>query len=152
MGSNPRTWGLIAIFLVLSACSREKRVIDPNQPISAPVGNNDPRSSQYSGNHFQISTGGRYFAWYGCNVCHSAGAPAAENLAARLARKPVDIASVYRAIQAHGELGSRIPSEQLWQLSAYVEQLASLDPAKRRRQDLDQSGEAQAGNWQGPVL
>jgi cytochrome c oxidase cbb3-type subunit 3 len=138
----------IAASAALGACSSEKRAIEVEQPMTDPVGPADPRFAAYIDNAFQVSQGGRDFAWYGCGGCHGAGA-----------RGPLDLGKPHlatsdrldAAIAAHGVLGQRIPVEQRWQLTAYVRKLPSLEPEQRRRQDLDQVGEPQGSNWSGPV-
>jgi len=142
---------LITATLPLSACSREARVIDPDQPVTTPVGASDPRQGQFADNLFQVAQGGRYFAWYGCGACHDAQARGALDLADAKSKAGGSIDRLYGAIAAHGPLGARIPTEQLWQLAAYVRQLPELDPALRRRQDLDQAAEPQAHQWSGPL-
>jgi hypothetical protein len=142
---------LITAASALSACSREARVIDPDQPLTAPVGASDPRHGQFTDNLYQIAQGGRYFAWYGCGACHGAQARGTLDLADPRAKGGGSIDKLYAAIAAHGPLGKRIPTEQLWQLAAYVGQLPKLDPALRRRQDRDQAAEPQANQWSGPL-
>lgn len=147
-----RGWGgALAALLALAACSQEKRVLDADQPASDPAGAQDPRTHRFQDNAWQVSEGGRYFAWYGCGTCHGEGAKGPLNLADGIWRHGSTPDRVYASIAGHGALGARILPEQRWQLAAYVQQLPTLDPAYRRRQDLDQVGEAQADTWPGPV-
>ena len=138
----------LAALAALGACSKEKRVIEVEAPMTDPVGPADPRFSAYDGNAFQAAQGGRYFAWYGCGACHGVGARGKLDLS-----KPLQMTAdqVYWAIAGHGALGQRIQIEQRWQLTAYVRQLPSLKPEQRSRQDLDQAGEPQGPSWNGPV-
>ncbi|MBW8786073.1 MAG: c-type cytochrome [Novosphingobium sp.] len=142
---------LFAAVLAMSGCSREKRVIDADQPVTERIGAQDPRAHQFGDNLFQVSQGGRYFAWYGCNGCHGENARGRADLADGHWRHGATVDRVFASITGHGPTGLRIPVEQRWQLAAYVQQLPRLDPAYRRRQDIDQVGEAQADQWQGPV-
>jgi cytochrome c oxidase cbb3-type subunit 3 len=142
---------LAAALLVLAACSKEKRVLDADQPVTDPIGSADPRARQFQDNAYQMAQGGRYFAWYGCGGCHGSGARGALDLGDGQWRRGSTPDRVYAAIAGHGALGARIQPEQRWQLAAYVQQLPRLDAAKRRRQDIDQAGEPQAGSWTGPV-
>lgn len=137
--------------LALSGCSKESRLTDADQPVTAPSGSADPRAAQYRDNAFQVSQGSRYFSWYGCGGCHAAGAAGALNIAKGRWRRGGTIDRIFASITGHGQLGQRIPIEQRWQLAAYVMQLPGLDPALRRRQDLDSVGEAQASQWRGPI-
>lgn len=142
---------MLGIALALGACTKEARVLDADQPVTAPVDANDPRGSQYRDNAYQVAQGGRYFAWYGCTRCHGDSAAGTRDLADASWRHGGTIDRVYASIAHHGALGRRIPPEQIWQLAAYTVQLSALDPPLRRRQDLDQIGEPSAGAWQGPV-
>lgn len=138
---------LVVVATSQAGCSRERRQIDPDQPLTAPTGAADPRISRFQDNAFQIAQGARYFAWYGCNACHGTHPQGS----ADLAHSRLGLDGLYTAIADHGSLGRRIPSEQLWQLAAYVHRLARFDPSQRQRQDLDQAAEPQAGQWKGPL-
>ena len=46
---------------------------------------------------------------------------------------------------------SRMPEEQLWEVSGYVQHMHKIKPAARRRQDLDQQGQPQATSWTGAL-
>jgi mono/diheme cytochrome c family protein len=138
---------------VLGACSNEVRDLGPNLPQTAPAGNADPRISAYQANRYQVSQGGRYFAWYGCSTCHEESAPGAANLANGHWRRGGGFADVYQAIAAHRPEPAYedvIPVEQLWQVTAYVRDLPNYYPEKRRRVSLDQKGELQGSQWSGP--
>ena len=140
--------------LSLAACSKEGRKLDPGQPQTAPAGPDDPRAAQFDGNVFQVAQGGRYFTWYGCGTCHRPESRGVLDLADRTWRHGGEVDAVYRSIaERHGQraYGRHIPAEQLWQMTAYVRQLGTLDPARRRRQDTDQRGEPQAQSWGGPL-
>jgi len=146
--------GPMLLALSLVACSREARQVDPGQPQTAPAGPDDPRKSRFADNLFQVAQGGRYFTWYGCAACHHPRATGALDLADRAWRHGGTVDAVYRSIaERHGQYayGRHIPAEQLWQLSVYVRQLPTLDPARRRRQDTDQRGEPQAQSWGGAL-
>jgi mono/diheme cytochrome c family protein len=139
----------------MTACSAEKRAIGPSQPQTAPNGPSDPRIALIEANAAQLSTGGRYFAWYGCGRCHAQGAAGDLDLTHVGHRPDGGFDQVYGSIAAHAGIspsyGERMPTEQLWQITAYVRSLATLEPDRRRRQDLDQRGEPQADTWSGPV-
>lgn len=141
----------LAGVLALTACSREKRVVDVGQPVTAPVGPTDPRVPAYRDNLFQVAQGGRYFSWYGCMACHGETARGPLDLSDKDWRHGGSIDRVFASITAHGPKFAQIPEEQRWQLAAYALQLPRTDPAYRRRQDTDQVGEPQAGTWTGPV-
>lgn len=124
-------------------------------PQTAPNGAEDPRAAKYERNVYQVAQGGRYFTWYGCGGCHGGDAKGRLDLGDRVWTHGGDLDQVYGFI-AHGHpgpqpYGARIPAEQLWQITAYVRNLPRLTPERRRRQDLDQTGEPQASAWAGPV-
>lgn len=144
---------LILLF-ALSACSKEARSLGPAVPQTPPHGPSDPRIAQYQDNVFQISQGGRYFSWYGCGACHSDALPGVRNLADRHWTRGSGFDRVYAAIvQRHPaqRYAVKVPTEQLWQITAYVRDLPTHYPEKRHRQDVDQVGEPQGASWTGPV-
>lgn len=125
----------------------------PAMPQTPPVGDADPRVSRYQVNAYQVSQGARYFSWYGCVGCHSAKAQGVLDLADRRSRSGGGFAHVFAAIaDRHGRLHYRanIPTEQLWQLTAYVRDLPEHTPEKRRRTAIDQKAEARGAQWSGP--
>ena len=142
------------IALALCGCSQEARDIGPSVPQTPPRSAEDPRIRYFQGNVYQVSQGGRYFSWYGCAACHGENAPGFRNLSDDRWRSGGGFDRVYGAIAVrHGDLryGIRVPAEQLWQITAYVRDLPLHTPEKRRRIAIDQSGEAQADSWAGPV-
>lgn len=144
---------LLLAFACLAACSKEARDIGPSLPQTPPLGNGDPRIAAYQDNVYQVSQGGRYFSWYGCMGCHADDAPGARNLPDGRWRHGGGFAQVFTSIaKGHGGLdyGARIPTEQLWQLTAYVRDLPTHTPEKRRRLAVDQQAEPQGSTWSGP--
>ncbi len=143
--------------VALAGCSAQSRSIGPDVPQTEPLGAQDPRAARYERNAYQVAQGGRYFTWYGCGVCHGSDASAPLNLNDKLWSHGSDLDQVFRYIArghagALATYGERIPTEQLWQITAYVRTLPQLKPEKRRRQDVDQAGEAQGSGWTGPVV
>lgn len=144
------------IALPVASCSAESRSAGPDLPQTAPKGAQDPRAAAYERNLYQVAQGGRYFTWYGCGSCHGSTAQGPLNLGDRVWVHGSDLDQVYgfiasRHLGARPGYAARIPTEQLWQITAYVRNLPRLTPEKRRRQDLDQVGEPQGSNWTGPV-
>jgi len=130
----------------LCGCQREKRDLGPSPPVTPPISAQDPRSDQYQKNLWQISQGGRLFAWYGCQSCHSAEAQGALDLKDGSWRNGGDLAQVWASIAEGRPDGmpayrDRIPVEQIWQIAAYVRDLHNHAPPMLRRQDADQGGE-----------
>ena len=142
--------GLIAIACAavvaagLGACEAEKHQAGPAAPMTAPVSPTDPRIADTEANAWQVSQGGRLFAWYGCQSCHGEGAQGPLDLADNRWRHGGEATDVYRSI-AEGWPGmpayGAVPADQLWQLTAYVRKLGDTRPSKRRRQDADQAAE-----------
>ena len=140
---------------LLAACGAEKRTTGPSQPQTPPNGPSDPRIPLVEASFDKISQGGRYFAWYGCNGSHAQGAPDVRAMYHPGWKHRGSFDQVYSAIASHPGIsppyGMRIPAEQLWQITAYVRSLPTLEADRRRRQDFDQKGEPQAATWSGPV-
>ena len=137
---------------LLISCSSEERALGPDLPQTAPNGRTDPRISIAENNFYQISQGGRYFSWYGCNGCHHAGAPI--SLDAPTPEKRRSFTFIYSAIASgHPGLGFgvSIPSEQIWQLTAYVRDLPRHHEEKIDRLNDDQSSEPSGRIWKGPL-
>ena len=140
----------------LGGCSKEARTLASDQPQTPPTGADDPRIPRYQDNAYQVSQGGRYFAWYGCGRCHGTDATGVRNLQDGLWRHGGTMDAVYAFIAAGhpGALpryGAQIPVEQLWQISAYVRDLPAHTPAKNRRNDMDAKAEPQGAIWTGPL-
>ena len=148
-----RAIGLL-VAAAVSGCSGEARTVAPTVPQTRPSSDDDPRIAAYQANVYQISQGGRYFAWYGCASCHDDGSEPAQNLADDRWRHGAGFAAVYAAIaDGHGTaaFARRIPAEQLWQVTAYVRDLPRHTPEKRRRTAIDQAAEPQGASWRGPL-
>lgn len=123
-------------------------------PQTPPISDVDPRIPDYQANFYQVAQGGRYFSWYGCSGCHSDGAGSVLDLGDGKWASGGGFAHVFTSIAGrHGRLryGERVPTEQLWQLAAYVRDLPAHTPEKRRRNAVDQAGEAQGAWWSGPL-
>ena len=137
-----RSGSIIGMIVLACGCSAEQRTLVAPQPTSAPTGPSDPRIAAIKDNFYQISQGGRYFSWYGCTNCHgepNAGWPP---------RLP--FVTFYGRI-GHKGYDRKVPAEQRWQISAYLNSLPTTDAAKRHRQAVDQKGEPTAERWQGPL-
>jgi cytochrome c oxidase cbb3-type subunit 3 len=148
-----RCLSTILLAAALGACSNEARNVGPTVPQTAPMSDEDPRIPAYQANFAQIAQGGRYFAWYGCSNCHTENGAPALNLADDDWSNGAGFAAVYRSIAGrHGrpDYATRIPAEQIWQLTAFVRDLPKHHPEKRRRSAVDQRAEPQGSRWTGP--
>jgi hypothetical protein len=142
--------------MALAACAPEKRQLKPTSPLSDPTGPSDPRGPLFEKNSWRVSEGGLYFTLYGCGACHGESARGYLDLADDRWRYGGSIRDVFLST-ADGRAGgmpayrSRMPQEQLWQVTAYVLQLHKLKPAARRRQDGDQQGQPTGDTWTGAL-
>ncbi len=139
--------------LACCACSPEARTLGPSLPQTPPQSDRDPRIPAYQDNFYQLATGGRYFAWYGCGICHTDSSAGWMDLGDGRWRHGGGFAQVYGAIaDQHGSLAyrKRIPTEVLWQLTAYVRDMPEHHAEKRRRVNLDQQAEPTGSKWSGP--
>ncbi len=140
-------WAIVA--LLLAGCSRERRTVDVEQPSTPPSASApDPRMDRYLKNSYEVSQGGRYFVWYGCAGCHDGRPGHAIDLAVGPWRHGRSVAEVFRYV-AHDHPppseGPRIPDEQLWEITAYIDHLPSVDPEARFRQANDLAREPRPG-------
>ena len=149
-------WAVLLSSMALSACAPEKRELTPTSPLSDPTSPADPRAPLFEDNSWRVSQGGLYFTLYGCGSCHGEGARGVLDLGDDRWRYGGSIKDVFLSI-ADGRSGgmpayrSRMPQEQLWQVSGYVRQLHKLKPAVRRRQDVDQQGQPTGDSWTGAI-
>jgi len=144
---------ILLIAACLGGCTREARSLGPSSPQTRPWDDSDPRIAAYQANFYQMSQGGRYFSWYGCSGCHAENAKGAANLPDGRWRYGGGFSQIFGSIaDRHGRLAyaSRIPIEQLWQLTAYVRDLPQHYPEKRRRVERDAQAEPQGSTWSGP--
>jgi len=141
------------LLLACASCSQEARNVGPTVPQTRPRNGADPRIALYQANVDQVSQGGRYFAWYGCQACHGEGATGVRNLADGHWRHGGGFVQVFTSIaDRHGTLryAVRVPPEQLWQLTAYARDLPLHTPEKLHRQAVDQQAEPVGNGWSGP--
>lgn len=147
---------MLPVGLALGACAPEKRDLTTTAPLSDPTSAGDGRAQLFEGNLWRVSQGGLYFTLYGCGACHGATAKGALDLGDDRWRYGGSIKDVFLSI-ADGRVGgmpayrSRMPQEQLWEVSAYVRHLHKTKPAARRRQDVDQQGQPTGDTWTGAI-
>jgi mono/diheme cytochrome c family protein len=136
--------------VILGGCQPEKRTIGPSPPVTPPVSDADPRAVLYQKNAWQIAQGGRLFAWYGCQGCHTDTATGALDLADDHWQNGGGLAQVWTSIaegRADGmpAYAGRVPDEQIWQLTAYVRDQHKHARPVLRRQNADEANEPQDG-------
>ena len=140
---SARPWIAVAGVLALAGCQREARdyrgppppvQAQPSvSPTSLAVGGlaqpppRDSREPIYEGNAFHVSEGKRYYDWYNCYGCHSAGG------GGDIGPPLIDDQWIYGGSieQIHASIvegrpngmpafRARIPDNQAWELAAYV--------------------------------
>lgn len=152
MGEAIRILAVAASLAATAGCSKEARTLASDAPLSAPRSAADPRIPIFQANAYQISQGGRYFAWYGCASCHDADAMGWRDLGDGRWKHGGGFDQVYRVIaERHGDIGARLPEQQRWQITAYVRDLSQQQREKRVRQDRDAAGEPAGTSWTGQL-
>jgi cytochrome c oxidase cbb3-type subunit 3 len=94
--------------------------------------------SEYEGNAYAISEGKRLFEWMNCTGCHSNGGggsgPALMDDTWIYGSEPQDIYETIVDGRPNGmpSFASRLTTQQVWQLVAYVRTLSGLGPKAAR--------------------
>lgn len=135
--------------LALCACAPEKRDVGPAPPVTPPLSEQDQRIPLYQENKWQISQGGRFFTWYGCQSCHTEHAKGALDLTDDQWKNGGGFTAVWASIAAGRTDGmpgyaGRVPDEQIWQLTAYVRDEHRHARPLLRREDSDETNEPQS--------
>jgi cytochrome c oxidase cbb3-type subunit III len=137
---------VLALTLVTTGCEREQRrfsepggsAVTLTTPLSdiragGPAVAN-PVRSPYDENAFAISEGQRLFEWFNCTGCHAHGGgsmgPALMDAQWVYGSAPEQIFSTIVQGRPNGmpAFGGRIPTQQVWQLVAYVRSLSGELP------------------------
>ena len=139
---------LAGLVLTMSACQREERRFREAAPGATPQGTarlsvlqpGEPRpmarhiASGYDENAYAITEGQRLFAWYNCAGCHANGGggmgPPLIDDKWIYGSAPENIYQTIVEGRPNGmpAWGGRIPSSQIWQITAYVRSLSGLTP------------------------
>jgi cytochrome c oxidase cbb3-type subunit III len=139
---------LVAIGLLLLAggCDRERREFEsrasdarPARPVvlsnlsPGPLPPPSPArelAAQYEGNAYHVGEGQRLFKWFNCNGCHGNGGgsigPALMDGQWRYGGSLEQIRASIEQGRPNGmpSFAGKIPSQQMWQLAAYVRSLS----------------------------
>lgn len=164
-----RLLGLVAAALALASCERETRRFDkppaalwstapaavikpgPDQGAVPSAGATPVRYTE--ANAWAVSQGRRWFRWYNCNGCHGAGGggmgPALMDGKWRYGATPDQISASIREGRPQGmpSFGSRIPEDQVEQITAYVRSMSGqlrVDVAPSRGDTLSSGAEPEA--------
>lgn len=137
----------LAFLVALAGCEREtpryrELPAAASRPSSTPVSGLVPGSpspapqvtSPYQGNAYGISEGKRLYSAFNCNGCHAMGGggigPALMDEKWIYGSSPDQIYSTIAQGRPNGmpAFGGRVPSQQIWQLVAYVQALSVQGP------------------------
>jgi cytochrome c oxidase cbb3-type subunit 3 len=146
----------IALAAVLAACDREERRFRESPPSAPPAAlvrvsalqpgptlDTTHLGNVYQENAYAVSEGQRLFSWYNCVGCHANGGggmgPPLMDDEWIYGSAPEQ---VYRTIvegRPNGmpSFGTRIPTSQVWMLTAYVRSISGLTPSAARSSRAD---------------
>ena len=155
--SGVRAFGasVIAIALLCTACRREERRFRELPPSTTPttvrVSALQPGvqvetthvANPYDNNAFAVSEGQRLFGAYNCVGCHANGGggmgPALMDDKWIYGSAPENIYTTIIQGRPNGmpSFAGRIPTQQVWQIVAYVRSLSGMNPAGTRSARMD---------------
>jgi cytochrome c oxidase cbb3-type subunit 3 len=141
----------LASVATLTSCKREERRFRESPPSATPGGTVRVSSLQpgvvqdtslvrnvYEGNAYAVSEGQRLFGWYNCSGCHANGGggmgPALMDDEWIYGSGAEQIYNTIVQGRPNGmpSFAGKVPSQQVWQLVAYVRSLSGLNPASTR--------------------
>jgi cytochrome c oxidase cbb3-type subunit 3 len=143
----------IAFLAAASGCHRENRYFQPpkgsdvapaQEQMSPLVAGQESlqfreqQQKEYEGNAYHISEGKRLFTWFNCVGCHAHGG--GDSGPALMDDKWIyggEIDQIYLTIvqgRPNGmpAFGGKIPSQQIWQLAAYIRSMGGHGPKAAR--------------------
>jgi cytochrome c oxidase cbb3-type subunit 3 len=164
-----------AFLLALAGCHREARQFQPSaqhdtsspteqrmsELVSGPLtpAAREQKQHEYEENAYQVSEGKRLYSWFNCTGCHGHGG--GDIGPALMDDKWIyggEIDEIYATI-AQGRpngmpsFAAKLPSEQIWQLAAYVRTMSGHGPkAVRPGRDDDLQIPAEQGRRELPTL
>jgi cytochrome c oxidase cbb3-type subunit III len=148
-----RSLSPVALALLLTACHRENRYFAPPQHSDVPPTQvamsglvagqqslqfREQQQREYEGNAYHMSEGKRLFTWFNCTGCHANGGGGSGP--ALMDDRWIyggEIDQIYLTI-AQGRpngmpaFGGKVPSQQIWQLAAYVRSMGGHGPKSAR--------------------
>jgi cytochrome c oxidase cbb3-type subunit 3 len=143
----------VAVALLVTACHRENRYFAPPPHSDVPPTQvamsglvagqqslqfREQQRREYEGNAYHMSEGKRLFTWFNCTGCHANGGGGSGP--ALMDDRWIyggEIDEVYLTI-AQGRpngmpaFGGKVPSQQIWQLAAYVRSMGGHGPKSAR--------------------
>jgi len=120
-GSARKWTALVACGLVLTACEREQREFH---------GPSTPSKEHYVRNAYDVAQGKRLFQWMNCSGCHAhGGGGIGPALSDRYWLYGGTLAQIHDSIRdgrpnGMPAWGTRLPDDQIWQISAYIRSLS----------------------------
>jgi len=143
----------VATVVALAACHRENRhftappgteLSPPQQSMSGLVAGGESvefrkqQGKEYEGNAYHMGEGKRLFQWFNCSGCHANGGGGSGP--ALMDDRWIyggEIDEIYLTIvqgRPNGmpAFGGKIPSQQIWQLAAYVRSMGGHGPKSAR--------------------
>jgi cytochrome c oxidase cbb3-type subunit 3 len=147
---------IVALAFALSACEREQRRLSESPGASAapstialsalqPGASTPAAESPYDYNAYGIAQGKQLYEWFNCSGCHAQGGgaigPALMDAQWLYGEQPQNIFATIVEGRPNGmpSFRGRIPTQQVWQLVAYVRSLSgqvSKDAAPARSDHL----------------
>jgi cytochrome c oxidase cbb3-type subunit 3 len=146
---------VIAVALLFTACRREERRFRELPPSATPttvrVSALQPGTqvetthvaNPYANNAYAVSEGQRLFGWYNCVGCHANGGggmgPPLMDDKWIYGSAPENIYTTIIQGRPNGmpSFAGKIPSQQVWQIVAYVQSLSGMNPAGTRSARTD---------------
>jgi cytochrome c oxidase cbb3-type subunit III len=159
--------------LLLSACHRENRYftappnadLPPAQQSMSGLGAGgaslqfrEQQRREYEGNAYHMSEGKRLFQWFNCSGCHAnGGGGSGPALMDDRWLYGGEIDEIYLTIvqgRPNGmpAFGGKIPSQQIWQLAAYVRSMGGHGPKSARPgRDEHMQRDSEQGRREQPI-
>jgi cytochrome c oxidase cbb3-type subunit 3 len=137
----------IAALLLLTACEREERELRLDPPIASALDNvkvmpsgvggappeiNTALDKPYVSNAYNLNQGKRLYGWFDCRACHGDGTGTSKGppLLDGWWQYGPDVVSIFVSIRdgrpgGMPSFGEKLITEQLWQLTGYVQTLGA---------------------------
>jgi len=165
---------IVVVSVLASGCHRENRYITPPANADLPPSQQSmsdlvageaslqfrrQRTREYEGNAHHISEGKRLFQWFNCVGCHAnGGGGSGPALMDDRWLYGGEIDDIYLSIvqgRPNGmpAFGGKVPSQQVWQLAAYVRSMGGHGPkAARPGRDEHMQRDSEQGRKEEPVI
>jgi cytochrome c oxidase cbb3-type subunit III len=164
---------VMSSLLALAACHRENRYFTPPQQSDVPPAQvsmsglvagesslqfREQQRREYEENAYHVGEGKRLFSWFNCHGCHAnGGGDSGPPLMDDRWIYGGEIDEIYLTIvqgRPNGmpAFGGKIPSQQIWQLAAYVRSMGGHGPkAARPGRDEHMQRDSEQGRTSQPI-